>query len=312
MLRVSTAGRLAVLLFTGCLSTYAGAAAQRTFVSSGGVDNPLCSLASPCRGFAAALLATLPNGEVIVLDSAGYGVVTISQAVSIISPPGVYAGISVFTGDGITVSAGPGDKVVLRGLTINGQGGTNGIHVTSGAETYIEDCTVANLTQYGVLIEGASAVHMARIVARGNGSRGVQVQPSAAIFVQSTLADSLLTSNGGAGYAANNLIAGSTIHAAATRVTATDNGGSGFLASSSLGTVILTVADSVATENLANGVFVSGTNATAIVSGSSLVRNFGADFAQAASGVLRSAGNNAVTGRGVADITGTLTANPLK
>ena len=57
----------------------AHAAAQRTFVSAGGVDNPNCSLAAPCRSFASAIAATLSGGEVIVLDSAGYGPVTITK-----------------------------------------------------------------------------------------------------------------------------------------------------------------------------------------------------------------------------------------
>jgi hypothetical protein len=80
-------------------------AAQRTFVASYGSDANPCSLTAPCRGFAAAVAQTSTDGEVIVLDSAGYGTVTIAQSVSIIAPPGVYAGISVFSGDGITVGS---------------------------------------------------------------------------------------------------------------------------------------------------------------------------------------------------------------
>ena len=54
---------------------------------------------------------------------------TITKAISIIAPPGVYAGLSPTAGqDGVTVTAGVSDKVVLRGLTINGQGGIKGSH----------------------------------------------------------------------------------------------------------------------------------------------------------------------------------------
>ena len=78
----------------------------------------------PCRDFATALAATNPNGEIIVLDSGGYGAVTIGQSVSIIAPPGVYAGISVFGGgDGVTIAAGPADKVTFRGLDDQRAGG---------------------------------------------------------------------------------------------------------------------------------------------------------------------------------------------
>jgi hypothetical protein len=65
---------------------------------------------------------------VVVLDSAGYGAFAITQAVTVQAPPGVYAGISVFSGDGITINAGGSDTVILRGLTVNNQGSNgNGI-----------------------------------------------------------------------------------------------------------------------------------------------------------------------------------------
>src|SRR5260221_14720774 len=91
-------------------------AAQRTFVASTGNDANPCTLAQPCRNFTAAIAQTSANGEVIVLDSAGYGTIVspITQSISIIAAPGVYAGISVFTGDGITINGGS-IKVVLRG-----------------------------------------------------------------------------------------------------------------------------------------------------------------------------------------------------
>ena len=54
--------------------------------------------------------------------------------------------------DGVTVAAGAGDKVTLRGLTINGQGGNRGIVVTSGAEVHIEQCVVTNLVADGIRI----------------------------------------------------------------------------------------------------------------------------------------------------------------
>jgi parallel beta helix pectate lyase-like protein len=135
-------------------------AAQRTFVSVAGVDNPACSLSSPCRTFGTAVAATSSEGEVIVLDSGGYGPVTITQAVSIIAPPGVYAGISVFTGVGIAVNA-PGASVVLRGLTINGQGGGSkaGINVTSAQVVHIERCTVTNLGD-GISIDGTAHAYI--------------------------------------------------------------------------------------------------------------------------------------------------------
>jgi len=131
-------------------ATYAAAVPlQRTFVASYGNDANPCSHAMPCRGFAAALARTIVGGEVIVLDSAGYGPVTITQSVSIVAPPGIYAGISVSTGTGILVSAGTG-TVVLTGLAINGQGGAIGIEFQSGSALRIERTTVLGTTGAGL------------------------------------------------------------------------------------------------------------------------------------------------------------------
>ncbi len=130
----------------------AAALAQRTFVSAGsGNDANPCTRTSPCRNFAAAIAQTSPGGEVIALDSGGYGTVTINQAVSLIAPAGVYAGISVFSGDGITVNAGPSDVVTIRGLTLNGLGGGNGIVFTSGAALYVQDSVFKNFGNAGVV-----------------------------------------------------------------------------------------------------------------------------------------------------------------
>src|SRR5215468_5945869 len=72
------------------ISAFADAAGpQRAFVSTGGNDANPCSLAAPCRGFAAAVTAVAASGEVIVLDSGGYGPVVINKPVDITAPPGV-------------------------------------------------------------------------------------------------------------------------------------------------------------------------------------------------------------------------------
>src|SRR5207237_10269160 len=102
----------------------------------------------PGLQFAAAVAKTLPAGELIVLDSAGYGPVTITQSISIITPPGVYAGITVFSGDGITVNSGTG-TVRLVGLTINGLGGDNGIVFNSGNALYLDNVTISGFGGVG-------------------------------------------------------------------------------------------------------------------------------------------------------------------
>jgi hypothetical protein len=132
------------------------AVAQRTFVSAiPGVGNDAntvanCSIALPCRSFGAALTVTAANGEIIVLDSGGYGRVTIDKSVVVTAPPGIYAGISVFSGtNGVDVLTG-GITVVLRGLTINGQGGSFGVYVNAAnVRLRIENCAIANFGGIG-------------------------------------------------------------------------------------------------------------------------------------------------------------------
>jgi Right handed beta helix region len=153
------------------------ATSQRTFVSISGANNANCSLAQPCRSFDAALNATSQGGEVIVLDSGGYGATTITQSVSIVAPAGIYAGISVFAGSGVFVDA-PGATVVLRGLSINNQGGSNGIYVTHAARVQIENCVINGMGA-GVRFHPSSEVMVSitDTTLRNNGGNGVVAVP---------------------------------------------------------------------------------------------------------------------------------------
>ena len=199
-----TAGRTHVLgLAIASIALIAAAdvraTAQRTFVASTGVDNSACSLAAPCRSFGAAIAQTNDRGEVIVLDSAGYGKVTIAKSVTITAPSGVYAGITVLTAeDGVTVNA-PGAVVVLRGLTINGVGGNSGIRFIQGAELRVERCDISSMmsaaidaaldggatvyisdssavqSQKGISLHGAGHASLARVRANGNSFSGIDV-----------------------------------------------------------------------------------------------------------------------------------------
>src|SRR5262250_517751 len=143
---MSTATLVATLASTG-----AYALANRTFVSGTGSDANPCSLAAPCRSFAGAITQTSPGGEIAVLDTAGYGTVTITQAVSIINEEGVEAGITVTSGDGITITAGASDVVNLRGLTLVGAAGSgNGITFKSGGNLNIQNCVIRGFAHSGL------------------------------------------------------------------------------------------------------------------------------------------------------------------
>jgi hypothetical protein len=187
-----------VIAFTFLLGLCAGeapATPQRTFVASHGNDASACSLAQPCRSFGAAVAKTSAGGEVIVLDSAGYGPVTIAQSISIIAPAGVYAGVTVASGSGITVD-GSGIVVVLRGLTINGQGGDWGIFFNQGTALTVEDCEIANMIRDGIIIGAVdSQARVKNTVVRKNGLDGIRGEANSG-SIRVTVANSLIADNG--------------------------------------------------------------------------------------------------------------------
>src|SRR5262249_32570558 len=130
------------------LLTVAGQAraqANRTFVSGHGLDINVCSLAAPCRSVAEAIAQANAGGEITVLDSAGYGAVTITKSITITNPGGVEAGVTA-TGsqDAIQINGGTSNiNVTLRGLTLQGAPGNSGAGinwVAGGGSINVVDC----------------------------------------------------------------------------------------------------------------------------------------------------------------------------
>src|SRR5215469_7964736 len=147
--------RIAVLSTATLVATIASSGAyalsNRTFVSGNGSDANPCSLGAPCRSFAGALAQTSPGGEIAVLDTAGYGAVSITKAISIVNEEGVEAGITATSGDGITINAGATDVVNLRGLTLVGTSGSvNGITFNSGGALNIQNCVIRGFGNNGL------------------------------------------------------------------------------------------------------------------------------------------------------------------
>ena len=134
------------------LSAPAWALSPRTFVSATrGADQGPCPVQWPCLTVNYAISQTASGGEVVVSDSGSYAPFTVSKAVTVEAAPGVYAGITVSSGDGITVNVGANDAVTLRGLTINGQGGNNGITLNSAAALHVEKCVITGMANDGIL-----------------------------------------------------------------------------------------------------------------------------------------------------------------
>src|SRR4030081_2373538 len=105
----------------------ANAQATRTWVSGVGDDANPCSRTAPCKTFPGAITKTAAGGEINVLDPGGFGAVTITKSITI-SSECTEAGVLVSGTNGIVVSAGPSDVVIIRGLDIQGLGtGLSGI-----------------------------------------------------------------------------------------------------------------------------------------------------------------------------------------
>src|SRR6185312_10217402 len=122
------------LVFATSGSGYAQA--TRTWVSGVGNDANPCSRTAPCKTFAGAISKTAAHGEINVLDPGGYGAVTITKSITILSES-IDAGVLVAGTNAIVISAGATDVVELTGLNFNGLVGTaspglTGVKIISG------------------------------------------------------------------------------------------------------------------------------------------------------------------------------------
>lgn len=299
----------------------AAAAIQRTFVSTSGNDANPCTRTDPCRNFQAALENTLAGGEVVALDSGGYGTVTIDKSVSVIGAPGAHAAVTAFAGNGITVSAGASDVVVLRNLFITGLGGDNGIRVFSGGSVHVESVTVSGFTNRGIrttaeispvtlIVRNSVFRHNnGGVIANGtNGDLRVQIECTRADRnssngfwflgpVKGTVTGSVSADNTGSGFflqpEAEITVSGSVA----------DGNVNGFAIQSPGTGTILTLERVTATNNSGDGVFASFESVVRI-SGSEITRN-GTGLHNIAA-TLESFGDNVVRGN-TTETTGTVT-----
>jgi hypothetical protein len=227
-----SAGLLAAALAGSLFAAPAQAAAPRSFVSAAGSDSNNCTnVATPCRHLAAAYAATLPNGEIFVLDPANYGSLTITGPVSIqghgwasIAPPS--------GGNAIIINANPGDKINIIGVVLDGTGtsNTNGIVFNSGGSLTVRDSVIRNFDMGIAFAQNSSTAEE--------------------IFVSNTLVsdnggDGILMSNGG--------LAATT--GVLDHVQVVNNGGNGLNIGSN--PTDITVADSVIANNASNGILAT-------------------------------------------------------
>lgn len=317
---------LVLALFASSLS--ASAATQRSFVSTSGNDANAatnCARSSPCRGLATALAVTSSGGEIIALDSGGYGGLAIDKSIAIVGAPGVYVGISVASGSGITIAT-PGIKVVLRGLSINGLGGVKGIELTNADSLSIENSVISNFTHSGLHVTAGTQVSITDTLFRDNSSGavlewGAKAKISNTYFVHNSGYGLILASQGSGTHTqayldrctANGNGQGVSAFASANGGTYLSIAGSsisanavaGVYAYSTGGSVQASVSGSVVSGN-SDGLWASGSGAILAASGNTITRN-GTGLVQLNSAVMESAGDNLVRNNSTLS-SGTITA----
>ena len=259
---------LSMLLATG---DPVGAQATRTWVSGVGDDANPCNRTAPCKTFTGAISKTAAGGEISVLDSGGFGAVTITKSITL-NGMGVMAGVAAPQTNGIVVNAGPDDDVVVRGLTIDGYGsGLDGVRFLAGAALFVEDTTINGFTGHGVNFRPSmvSELYVARSDVRNNAGTGIRVSTSAGTAT-ATVSDTRVATN------AVGLDARDNARVAVLNSAAGANATAAFRAQPDAGTAELTIESSSA---VGNGVGVqaggggSGQAATVRLSNSYVVEN---------------------------------------
>ena len=136
-----------------------------TWVSGVGDDANACTRTSPCKTFAGAIASTDAGGTIHVLDSGGFGAITITQAVTI--DGGGFQASALSSGtNGIVIAAGSSDDVTLRNLVMSGAGTTtSGCRYSSGVR--------------GIVVRSAHTVHLDHVRIQQYINGGLRIENSA-------------------------------------------------------------------------------------------------------------------------------------
>jgi hypothetical protein len=282
------------------------ALANRVFVSarSGNNANACDNVTTPCQTLAGAVLQLNPNGEAIVLDSGGYGAVTITQGVTIEAPAGVTAFIHPASGDAITVNAGTA-TVTLRGLVLNG-GASNGITVNSVGTLNVENCFITGFALDGILMASAGNLNVKGTDIKACNA-GVLINNTSGVM-RASFDHCHLDGNAAAGLASVTTSPGAS-STTATYCTASNNAGHGWICGFfGNGIDELNLEYCAGSENGGDGLQGNGANALNAARYSNCVFSDNAQYGvdNLSTGIVGTRGNNSITGNGSGPTNGTI------
>jgi hypothetical protein len=239
------AAPLALSQLNPALAAGPGDTQPQAWVSNAGSDATGCgAITTPCRSFQYAHDGIVkPGGTIYVKDPANYVLtppLLIQHAISIVNDGGGPATIVAASGDAIQIQAGAADKILIKGLILDGVGtGNNGINVTSAGGLTVTNTTIKGFgASYpngnGVVIaplSGTLNVDISDTLVTGN-LEGIFIYPSIFIGGNSTasvtanLTRVQVNGNRAEGVDVSNYGSG-TVKAVANQVTASNNGTAG-------------------------------------------------------------------------------------
>ncbi len=277
--------------------------ATRTWVSGTGDDANPCSRTAPCKTFASAITKTAAGGEIDALDPNGsLGSVTITKAVTIDGGAGQITGVLPSATAGITISAGAGDVVTLRNLTLNGANqatspGTIGVNILQAKAVHIENCAIFGFSTTGVNASTSAALelYIDRSFIRHNTGSGATIANNTTTGTVASVSETTLDGNG------VGLLASGNSKVTVRNSTAIGNSAAGFQADATAGPATLNLLTSISANNGGAGLQVSsGGSSTAVIriSGVALFSN-NSGLSIGANGSIFSYGDNEITGGGV-------------
>ena len=304
------------IILGGAMTLSAVAQAQalntRTWISGAGIDQPGCGpVANPCRTLQYAHDNTSAGGEIDVKDSAGYGAVIITKAISIIGDGSFAGALAASGGNAVTINAGAGDDVVLKGLAVEGAGaGFNGIVFNAGRSLIVANCSARGFAGSGaggngIFIgptSGTSSVTIVDTILSGNAFAGLQFFPPSGSATTKVMATRVLAdSNGTYGISINNVLqSGSTTKFHIDDAVVSHNGTSGILTGGGSSPSTVMIDNTKIFDHPVNGLRAIGQ--TIYLRRSTITGN-GTGIANIGAATIRSYRDNSIDGNGT-DISG--------
>ena len=142
---------------------------NRSFVATTGDDANTCTSAAYCRTFARALAMTNSGGEIVVVNSGGYGPFSITQPV-VITAIGIDAAVTQTASGQDAITINTTGNVTITGLNLNGGGtGNDGVQVANVGILRLYSMQIQGFASYGIDFASGTALSMYDSKVSGNG-----------------------------------------------------------------------------------------------------------------------------------------------